>query len=163
VDFGDGNGPIPLFTGIHLREYQYRRHRFGFAGSADYRIGKASSAYIRGLFADFRDFGDTWNTELNPDQVSPTSSAPDGYVQLRHLNRTPQQKIFSIAVGENLNLGRYLLNYQVAVSRSRQDGQFPTPMADSMNATVTCCVPSPRLLPPVAEPTLIKMLPWSRK
>jgi TonB-dependent receptor len=126
MDFGDGNGPVPLFTGIHLREYQYRRHRFGFAGGADYRIGNASSAYIRGLFADFRDFGDTWNTELNPDQVSPTQSAPDGFVQLRHLNRTPQQKIFSIAAGENLNLGRYLLNYQVAVSRSRQDGQFPS-------------------------------------
>src|SRR3982074_581996 len=99
--FGPGGAPVAVFTGIHLREYQYRRHRYGFAGSADYRIGKASSAYIRGVFADFRDFGDTWNVELNPDQVSPTTSAPDGYVQLRHLNRTPQQKIFSIAAGEN--------------------------------------------------------------
>jgi len=125
--FDFGNGPVPVFTGIHLREYEYRRHRFGFAGSADYRLGNGSSAYIRGLFADFRDFGDTWNTEINVgDLTSPTSSDANGFVQLRHLNRTPQQRIFSIAAGENLSLGRYLLDYQVAVSRSRQDGQFPS-------------------------------------
>ena len=125
--FGPGGAPVAVFTGIHLREYQYRRHRYGFAGSADYRLDNGSSAYIRGLFADFRDFGDTWNTEINVgDLQSQTSSDPNGYVQLRHLNRTPQQKIFSIAVGEKLNLGHYLLDYQVAVSRSRQDGQFPS-------------------------------------
>ena len=126
-DFGDGRGPVPVFTGIHLREYQYRRHRYGFAGSADYRLDNGSSAYIRGLFADFRDFGDTWNTEINVgDLQSQTSSDPNGNVRLRHLNRTPQQKIFSIAAGEKLNLGHYLVDYQVAASRSRQDGQFPS-------------------------------------
>ncbi|MEQ1472221.1 MAG: TonB-dependent receptor, partial [Candidatus Acidiferrum sp.] len=126
-DFGDGRGPVPVFTGIHLREYQYRRHRYGFAGSADYRLDNGSSAYIRGLFADFRDFGDTWNTEINVgDLQSQNSSDPNGNVRLRHLNRTPQQKIFSIAAGEKLNLGHYLVDYQVAASRSRQDGQFPS-------------------------------------
>ena len=125
--FGAGGAPVAVFTGIHLREYQYRRHRYGFAGSIDYRLDNGSSAYIRGLFADFRDFGDTWNTEINVgDLQSQTSSAANGYVQLRHLNRTPQQKIFSIAAGEKLNLGHYLLDYQVAVSRPSQDGQFPS-------------------------------------
>jgi TonB-dependent receptor len=125
--FGPGGAPVAVFTGIHLREYQYRRHRYGFAGSADYRLDNGSSAYIRGLFADFRDFGDTWNTEINVgDLQSTTSSAANGFVQLRHLNRTPQQKIFSIAAGEKLNLGHYLLDYQVAVSRPQQDGQFPS-------------------------------------
>ena len=125
--FGPGGAPVAVFTGIHLREYQYRRHRYGFAGSADYRLDNGSSAYIRGLFADFRDFGDTWNTEINVgDLQSQTSSDPNGYVQLRHLNRTPQQKIFSIAAGEKLNLSHYLVDYQIAASRSRQDGQFPS-------------------------------------
>lgn len=113
-------GDAAIFTGIHLREYQYRRNRYGFAGSLDYRLSNGSSAYVRGLFSDFRDFGDTWNTELN------VGSGTNGYVQLRHLNRTPQQKIFSIAAGEKLNLGRYFLDYQVGVSGSRQDGQFPS-------------------------------------
>jgi TonB-dependent receptor len=125
-----GNGPVPVFTGIHLREYMQRRHRYGFAGSTDYRLHNDSSAYVRGLFAEFKDFGDTWNVQEDVGTlISPTSNdpnAPDGAVVLRHLNRTPEQRIYSIAAGERINLGRSLLNYQFAVSRERQDGQFPS-------------------------------------
>ena len=122
-----GSGPVPVFTGIHLREYQYRRNRFGFAGSADYRLNNGSSAYIKGLFADFKDFGDTWNVnESVGTLVTPTTSLNDGKVVLRHLNRTPQQQIFSITAGERLNFTHYFLDYQVAVSRSGQAGQFPS-------------------------------------
>jgi TonB-dependent receptor len=126
-DFGDGRGPVPIFAGTHLREYQYRRTRFGFAGGLDYRLTNGSNVYVRGLYSDFRDFGDTWNTEINVgDLTSPTTSDPNGYVQLRHLDRTPQQKIFSVVAGERLNLGRYFLDYHFAASGSRQDGQFPS-------------------------------------
>ena len=58
--------------------------------------------------------------------LTPTTSAPNGFVQLRHLNRTPQQKIYSITGGETLNFARYTLQYQFAVSGSQQDGQFPS-------------------------------------
>jgi TonB-dependent receptor len=125
-DFLDGRGPVPVYTGIHLREYQYRRNRYGFAGSLDYRLSNGSSAYVRGLFSEFKDFGDTWNTELNLNLLTPTTSDAFGFVQLRHLNRTPQQRIYSITAGEKLNLGHYFMDYQFAVSRSRQDGQFPS-------------------------------------
>ncbi len=129
-DFGDGRGPVPVYTGIHLREYMQRRHRYGFAGSTDYRLHNGSSAYVRGLFAEFKDFGDTWNVQPDVGTLSsPTSTDPalsDGSVVIRHLNRTPQQRIYSIAAGERLNLGQTLVNYQFAVSRERQDGQFPS-------------------------------------
>jgi TonB-dependent receptor len=125
-----GSGPVPVYTGIHLREYMQRRHRYGFAGSMDYRLHNESSAYVRGLFAEFKDFGDTWNVQPDVGTLgSPTSTDPaisDGSVVIRHLNRTPQQRIYSIAAGERLNLGQSFLNYQFAVSRERQDGQFPS-------------------------------------
>jgi TonB-dependent receptor len=125
-----GNGFVPVFTGIHLREYMQRRTRYGFAGSTDYRLNNGSSAYVRGLFAEFKDFGDTWNVQEDVGTlISPTSTDPsihDGAVVIRHLNRTPEQRIYSIAAGERLNLGQSLLNYQFAVSRERQDGQFPS-------------------------------------
>ncbi len=126
-DFGDGHGPVPVVTGIHLREYAHRRQRVGFAGSLDYRLGNGSSIFVRGLGAALHDFGDTWNVnETVGDLLTPTTSAPNGNVVLRHLDRTPQQQIFSIAAGEKLNLGEYLLDYQVAVSREGSDGQFPS-------------------------------------
>ena len=122
-----GSGPVPVYSGIHLREYQQRRHRYGFAGGSDYRLRNGSSAYVRGLFAEFKDFGDTWNTQLNVGNlISATTSDNTGNVVLRHLNRTPEQRIYSIAAGERLNLGKSLLTYQFAVSRERQDGQFPS-------------------------------------
>jgi TonB-dependent receptor len=122
-----GNGPVPVFTGIHLREYMQRRHRYGFAGSTDYRLHNDSSVYVRGLFAEFLDFGDTWNVQENVGNLlTQTTSDNTGSVVLRHLNRTPQQRIYSIAAGERLNFGRSFLNYQFAVSRERQDGQFPS-------------------------------------
>ncbi|HKV82338.1 MAG TPA: TonB-dependent receptor [Candidatus Sulfotelmatobacter sp.] len=126
-DLNDGSGPFPCDSGIHLREYMQRRHRYGFAGSADYRLSNGSSAYIRGMFAEFKDFGDTWNVQEDVGTLlTRTTADTDGDVVLRHLNRTPEQRIYSIAAGERLNLGLSLLNYQFAVSRERQDGQFPS-------------------------------------
>jgi TonB-dependent receptor len=126
-DFGDGRGPVPVNTGIHLREYMQRRHRYGFAGSTDYRLHNESSAYVRGLFAEFKDFGDTWNVQESVGNLlTQTTSDNTGNVVLRHLNRTPEQRIYSIAAGERLNLGQSFLNYQFAVSRESQDGQFPS-------------------------------------
>ena len=125
-----GNGPVAVFTGIHLRQYMQRRHRYGFAGSTDYRLHNDSSVYVRGLFAEFKDFGDTWNVQEDVGTlISPTSTDPaasDGAVVIRHLNRTPEQRIYSIAAGERINFGQSLFNYQFAVSRERQDGQFPS-------------------------------------
>jgi len=127
-----GSGFVPTVTGIHLREYQQRRHRYGFAGSTDYRLHNGSSAYVRGLFAEFKDFGDTWNVQpdfgtlISPSSTNPDPKFSDGSIVIRHLNRTPEQRIYSIAAGERLNFGQSLLNYQFAVSRERQDGQFPS-------------------------------------
>jgi TonB-dependent receptor len=121
-----GSGPVPVYGGIHLREYIFRRHRYGFAGTTDYHLHNGT-AYVRGLFSEFKDFGDTWNVnETVGDLLTPTTSKDNGKVVIRHLNRTPQQRIYSVAAGENLSFNKYLLTYQFAVSRERQDGQFPS-------------------------------------
>ena len=121
-----GNGPVPVYTGIHLREYIFRRNRYGFAGTGDYHLHNGT-VYVRGLFSEFKDFGDTWNVNENLGNLtSPTTADNTGNVVIRHLNRTPEQRIYSVAAGENLNFGQNLLTYQFAVSRERQDGQFPS-------------------------------------
>src|SRR6516225_7346022 len=43
-----------------IREYKYYRGRWGIGGSADYKFSDASDIYIRGLYSDFKNFGDRW-------------------------------------------------------------------------------------------------------
>src|SRR5260370_26513963 len=43
-DFADG---VPVFFGMDIREYAFYRHRYGCAGSADYKLAAGSMAYIR--------------------------------------------------------------------------------------------------------------------
>jgi TonB-dependent receptor len=118
-DFG-----VPTVFSVDLREYKYYRHRYGFAGGADYRLKNGSSAYVRGLFSDFKDYGDTWLY----------TPANDGSVSYEHYIRRPDQQIFSLTAGENLNLGKYVFNYQFAVSRSRQiHNVYPATYFDSLS------------------------------
>lgn len=131
-DFGDGRGPVPVVFSNDIREYKYYRHRYGFAGSLDYRLKNGSSAYVRGLFSDFKDYGDTWIYSPSPGTLlTQSTSDNDGSVSYRHYIRRPDQQIFSITAGENLNFERYTLNYQFAVSRSRQKNNvYPTTYFD---------------------------------
>ena len=43
-----------------IREYKYYRSRWGVGGSADYKLSDASDIYIRGLYSDFKNYGDRW-------------------------------------------------------------------------------------------------------
>src|SRR6266852_7200970 len=55
-----GAGPVPVVSGVDVREYLYRRARYGAAGGMDYRLGAGSSAYMRGLCSQFNNYGTTW-------------------------------------------------------------------------------------------------------
>lgn len=48
------------FEAIDIREYRYYRTRWGLAGSADYKIAEGSNIYIRGIYSDFKNYGDRW-------------------------------------------------------------------------------------------------------
>src|SRR5712664_1435450 len=66
-DFGAANGGNQaVFFGEDIRQYWYDRTRFGFAGSADYKLGTGSVAYVHGLFSQFYDYGENWNYTVTP-------------------------------------------------------------------------------------------------
>src|SRR3984893_3910462 len=50
----------PFFAGEDLRTYKYYRTRYGFAPEIDYVIKPGSSVYLKGLYSDFHDYGETW-------------------------------------------------------------------------------------------------------
>src|SRR5262249_32650221 len=59
----------PTYDSMDIREYRYDRSRWGFAGTLDYRLGQFSSIYLRGLYSEFKDYGDRWAYSLNNGDV----------------------------------------------------------------------------------------------
>src|SRR6266849_6593727 len=106
-DFGTPGNPNirPVFSGMDVREYTFYRQRYGFVGSADYKIGQGSLAYLRGLFSNFLDYGDDWiYTPSVNSFISLTLTGTDSQVDYSHVVRRPQQRIFNVIAGANHSL-----------------------------------------------------------
>jgi TonB-dependent receptor len=145
--------PIAVVGTEDLRSYEYYRTRYGFAGGIDYNLKPGTSVYIKGLFSDFHDFGDTrvytptagnMIKAVNGSQVifdnatdcaafnaanppPATQCSPGGYAY-RHYIRRPDQQVFSILTGARHDLSSTLIVYEFAGSRSHNIGgqDFPT-------------------------------------
>lgn len=116
-----------------LRLYQYDRTRHGYNGNLDYSFKPGSNLYLRGLFADFHDYGETRVYTPNAGNIvshtgSQTIFDNTGNMQYRHYIRRPDQQIFSVATGGSHDLSSNLLTYQFSVSRGHNFGgqDFPT-------------------------------------
>jgi TonB-dependent receptor len=126
-----GGTPIALVTGVDTREYQYYRTRYGFEAGLDYRLGPGSTAYLKGLYSDFHDFGDVWVYSYNAGNPQ-TQSGPittldsTGSMAYREYIRRPDQQIYSFSAGALHDLGSTVITYDFSVSRSHQYGGFPT-------------------------------------
>lgn len=128
-----GVNPLPgggSFSGANAydqREYWYDRTRFGFGGTLDYKLGDWSTAYIRGLFSQFKDDGQDWIYSPTVGSfLTPTLSNPDGTSSFTHVTRKPAQRLFSTTAGAHQTFGKTLLNYEVAFGQARFTGFFPT-------------------------------------
>src|SRR6267154_468317 len=91
-------------NGQDIREYQYYRTRYGFATGLDYRLSPASTLYAKGVFSDFRDFGDTWVYSIDPgtpvDQnagITTFDNSGTRSMAYRHYIRRPDQQILSFS------------------------------------------------------------------
>ena len=127
IDFGTPGNPNfqPVFSGMDVREYTFYRHRYGFVGSADYKLGQASLFYLRGLFSHFLDYGEDWiYTPSVGTFVTPSTTLSDGTTDYTHVVRRPQQRIFNVIAGANHSLGKTLIAYEVALGQGRSKGGF---------------------------------------
>src|SRR5260370_3668026 len=107
----------------------------------DYNIKPGTSVYLKGLFADFYDYGETWvytpNARSNIKSVSPDGkqitffnctepNAPSGCTpgsyQYRHYIRRPDQQVYSFLSGARQDLSYTLITYEFAGSRSHNIG-----------------------------------------
>ena len=117
-----GSGPVPAFTALDLREYRYYRTRAGAAGGLDYRGGAGSSAYVRGLFSNFHNYGDRWVYSPGAgDFLTPSITDNNGTMDASLQNRRPNEQVYSVSGGAKHALGSLLVDYDASGSRSRQN------------------------------------------
>jgi TonB-dependent receptor len=116
-----------------LRSYDYYRTRYGFDLGVDDKITPTMTAYLKGLFADFHDFGEAWVYTPNAGALTGTSENQinfdnTGNWQYRHYIRRPDQQVFSFLVGTRHDLKSDTIVYEFAASRGHNIGgqSFPT-------------------------------------
>lgn len=120
-------GSPRYFDQMDVREYRYYRSRWGLAGSLDYKLSEGSSIYVRGLYSDFKNFGDRWAyticdntpnvTLLGADpNVGNTCTTPSFNTQIRR----PDYAISNLVVGGKHVLTSTWYSWDISASRSRQ-------------------------------------------
>jgi TonB-dependent receptor len=125
--------PVAYTPTADLRSYNYYRTRYGFDLGVDYKFTPATTAYVKGLYADFHDYGDT--IVYTPTVGAITSAGGNilnfdntGSYAYRHYIRRPDQQVFSVLTGVKQDFSKDFLVYNFAVSRGHNIGgqDFPT-------------------------------------
>jgi TonB-dependent receptor len=139
---------------LQIREYRYYRSRWGLAGSADYKLGEGSSIYMRGLYSDFKNYGDRWayrlkdntpgitlldsngcDTDANGVTIPPCSATPSFNTQ----DRRPDIAIGSILLGGKHVFTTTWVAWDVSVSHSRDTNVSPGTAAFDSTLDSSAC------------------------
>ena len=151
--FADGSTDR-YFDTQDIRDYRYKRSRWGLTGSTDYKLGEGSDIYIRGIYSSFHDYGDKWvytltdNTpgisllEANGCNTSGGVTVPPctGVPVFSESNRVPIFNIGSLVAGGKHVLTTAWIAWDASVSRSEQLKSGGNEGADwtSNDATSSC-------------------------
>lgn len=130
--FPDGSSSR-WFDQQDVRDYQYKRSRWGLTGSLDYKLAEGSDIYLRGIYSSFRDFGDKWvytltdNTPnvsvLNANGCSSSGGVVTcgaGVPAFSTSNRVPIFNIGSLVLGGKHVLNTSWVAWDVSISRATQ-------------------------------------------
>ena len=120
----------PTYDSMDIREYRYDRSRWGFAGTLDYRLGQFSNLYVRGLYSEFKDYGDRWAYSLNNGDVPDYNTS----------ERRPDYGIGSVTVGAHHMFNSSWLTWDFSAARARQTASAGNPGAkfDFVPGTSNC-------------------------
>jgi outer membrane receptor protein involved in Fe transport len=116
----------PFYDDNTIREYRYYRTRYGFDGSADYRVNDATGLYARAFYTDLKDWGDKWYYEPVSTAISGTAAAP---VYPNPATKSSSPKFYTSSKRPNASVGTLILGgrtvhddslftYQISASRS---------------------------------------------
>lgn len=121
----DENSGARWFDGASLREYQYFRSRYGFAGSTDYRIRDGSNIFARFLYSDFKNYGDRFAYQLQDNTPGLSLLAPQNQGGVPSYDaelRNPNIQVGSVILGGNHYFSRTWYTWEANVGRSSYGG-----------------------------------------
>jgi TonB-dependent receptor len=131
----------PLYDSIDLREYRYKRKRYGFGGSLDYKLGDGAGLYLHYFYSDFRDYGDKWVYTLNDGTGctgDATTAVPCPPPQFSGSERAPDYRIGNVAIGGKHIFANSWLAWNLSTSASLQTAAAGNPGFDfQYNGPVT--------------------------
>ncbi len=118
---------VVYFSTEDFRSYDYYRTRYGFDLGGDYKLTSKLTAYVKGLYADFHDYGDTNvyspNSGALVDKIGNDVTFDNtGYWQYRHYVRRPDQQVFSVLTGMREELSKDVITAEFAGSRGHNIG-----------------------------------------
>jgi TonB-dependent receptor len=143
---------LRYFDTQDIRAYHYDRSRWGSTVSADYKIGDGSDVYIRGIYSDFKDFGDKWAYTLTDNTPGITllnsngcsgGTCGAGVPAFSTSNRVPDFSIGSVLIGGKHVFSTTWLSWDVSVSHAQQRNSGGDDGADfNTNATYSALYPN---------------------
>lgn len=102
----------PHYDSMDLRDYIYNRTRWGGTGSIDYKFNAGSNISLRGLYSNFRNWGNKWAFTMN-DGAQP---------QFSQDWRRPNMAIGSLILQGRHMFGSNSILWNASVARSRSLG-----------------------------------------
>ena len=125
----------PFYDNDTIRQYRYYRHRYGFAGSADYKISDNAGIYARGIYSDFKDWGDKWyyspvSTAISSTGALPSTSAASPSPKFYTSSKRPNASIAALILGARDARANSLFIWQVSAARSYEVDSAGNPKAD---------------------------------
>jgi TonB-dependent receptor len=122
-DVNDAGKPIPVEW--DQRDYYYDRTRYGANGALDYKFDNGSTAFLRGMWSKFNNFGNVYRFDIasGGDVASASTGAAgqatNGALVRETSNRTPTEQLYSVSTGGTSTLGRAELSYSANYGGTR--------------------------------------------
>ena len=115
---------------ISISQYFYNHTRYGFGGSADYKLNEGSDFFAHGLFSNFKDYGQKYEYDISSNEVTQGNSNPSPGISFSNSLRRPNYQISLLTLGGHQIFNRSWAKYVVSVGHSREGGAAGNPGAD---------------------------------
>ena len=118
----DNGHSIP--TEFDQRDYSYYRQRYGAGGQLDYRFQDSSTAYVRGLFSLFKNWGTRYRYDISADgvqDVNGSTATGIGIGMSREVSqRRPTEQLYGFTGGGTKAIGALDFNLAMSYAGTRQ-------------------------------------------